>query len=131
MTCPSLETVTITEKNTNTSNVTSTYRMFEGCPKITCINASAMDFRNVTDMTGWNRPFSSSSNLTDFISFKNVSCNWDVSCWPALTEESLMSIINNLATVSTTKTLTLGTKNIAKLTIEQISIATNKGWTIK
>jgi hypothetical protein len=41
-----------------------------------------------------------------------------------------MNVINNLAKVSG-KTLTLGTTNIAKLTEDEIAIATNKGWTVK
>ena len=41
-----------------------------------------------------------------------------------------MSIINNLATVSSKKTLTLGSKNKAKLTKDEIAIATAKNWTV-
>ena len=48
----------------------------------------------------------------------------------ALTHDSLMSIINNLATVTTTQTLTLGSTNLAKLSSEEKAIATNKGWTL-
>jgi hypothetical protein len=42
-----------------------------------------------------------------------------------------MSIINNLMTVTSTKTLTLGATNLAKLTADEVAIATNKGWTVK
>ena len=54
----------------------------------------------------------------------------DFSRSPNLTVESLIDIINNLATVSTTQTLILGATNLAKLATEQIQIATNKGWTV-
>ncbi len=49
-----------------------------------------------------------------------------------LTHDSLINIINTLKDYSgtgTTPTLTLGTTNIAKLTTEEIAIATQKGWT--
>ena len=49
--------------------------------------------------------------------------------WPE-GHDSLMSIINNLATVTTTQTLTLGSTNLAKLSSEEKAIATNKGWTL-
>lgn len=41
-----------------------------------------------------------------------------------------MSIINNLVASETTKTLTLGSANLAKLNDAQIGIAVNKGWTV-
>lgn len=47
-----------------------------------------------------------------------------------LTHDSLMSIINGLATVTETKTLTLGTTNLAKLTTEEKAIATQKNWSL-
>jgi hypothetical protein len=43
---------------------------------------------------------------------------------------SLLDVINNLATVTTTKTLTLGSTLIAKISDTEIAIATNKGWTV-
>lgn len=49
-----------------------------------------------------------------------------------LTHESLMNIINYLYDISSKKTqqLELGSTNLAKLTAEEIAIATNKGWTV-
>ena len=41
-----------------------------------------------------------------------------------------MVVINGLQTVTSTKTLTLGSTNLAKLTDEEKQIATNKGWTL-
>lgn len=52
---------------------------------------------------------------------------------PLLTHDSLMSIINHLKDFSgttTTKTCTLGTTNLAKLTDAEKVIATQKGWTL-
>lgn len=49
-----------------------------------------------------------------------------------LTHDSLMSIINALKTFTdgTTKTVTLGATNIAKLTDAEKAVATQKGWTL-
>ena len=41
-----------------------------------------------------------------------------------------MVVINGLQTVTTTKKLTLGTTNLAKLTDEEKKVATDKGWTL-
>lgn len=58
-----------------------------------------------------------------------------------LTHDSLMSVINNLYDLNLiydvanggtlyTQSLLIGSKNVAKLTTEEIAIATNKGWTV-
>ena len=47
-----------------------------------------------------------------------------------LSQEVILRFINNLAKVTTSPTLTLGAINLAKLTEDQIAIATNKGWTV-
>ena len=47
-----------------------------------------------------------------------------------LTHESLLTILNTLPTVTTTRTLNLTTMNINMLTAEEKAIATNKGWTL-
>jgi len=51
-----------------------------------------------------------------------------------LTHDSLMNVINNLYDIATkgcnAQQLILGSTNLAKLTAEEIAIATNKGWTV-
>ncbi len=51
-----------------------------------------------------------------------------------LTHDSLMNVINNLYDIATkgvkTQRLVLGSTNIAKLTADEIAIATNKGWNV-
>ena len=67
--------------------------------------------------------------------------NIDFSSHSNLTHDSLMNIINGLYDLNLTynvanggtlytQKLTLGATNIAKLTAEEIAIATNKGWTV-
>lgn len=53
---------------------------------------------------------------------------------PNLSHESLMNIINNLYDIASKgcnkQSLVLGATNLAKLTEEEIAIATNKGWNV-
>ena len=73
--------------------------------------------------------FGGCTNLTNFASCvfrKSI----DFSTCAKLSHDSLMSIINNLAEVTNTQKLTLGTTNKTKLTINEIAIATEKGWTV-
>ena len=109
----------------NTSNVTSMQNMFYTCSKLTQLDVSNFDTSKVTNMSDF---IANASVLQNFI-----SCAIPVSfgaSGTALTHDSLMSIINNLATVTTTQTLTLGSTNLAKLSSEEKAIATNKGWTL-
>lgn len=77
--------------------------------------------------TNW---FSSTTNLENITFEGEIAYNFSVSPCTKLTHDSLMSIIDHLATVSTTKTLTLGETNLAKLTDAEKAIATEKGWTL-
>lgn len=49
----------------------------------------------------------------------------------SISQSDLVGIIDKLEQTTTAKTLQIGTDNLAKLTQEQIDVATNKGWTIK
>lgn len=61
-------------------------------------------------------------------------CTLDFSTCPNLTHDSLMNVINGLYDIATkgcnSQQLVLGDTNIAKLTAEEIAIATEKGWTV-
>lgn len=75
------------------------------------------------------------SMFFDCISLKHIHCtNWrisfDISDSTAFEQSDLVEIISNLKSVSTPKTLTMGSTNLAKLTQEQILVATGKGWTL-
>ena len=113
----------------DTRNVTNMYQMFSDSASLTSI--PLLDTTNVTDM-GYLFGWSTMDKLTDLGGFKNLSIsvtsNFLDRC-PKLTVESLMNVINNLATVSG-KSLKFGSTNLNKLTAEQIAIATSKGWTL-
>lgn len=93
-----------------------------GCNSLKSI--PAYDLSNITSI-----------NLNDLYSLAEfhatgMKVSFNISYSTSFTKEALVEILNNLATVTTTKTLTMGATNLAKLTDEDKAIATNKGWTL-
>lgn len=126
----------------DTSNVTTMSNMFASCQSlITVPELDGSEVRNVGNM------FNACSSLVDFGGLKNYgkaflttdSANYSAftlklnSC-NSLTHDSLMNVINNLYDIASAgvpqQTLQLGNTNRAKLTAEEIAIATNKGWQV-
>ena len=102
----------------NTSKVLNLTSMFYGCNNLENIGG----FQNLGNAYLTTRPINYGSYELDLRSSKK------------LTHDSLMNVINNLYDIATkgckAQKLTLGTDNMAKLTAEEIAIATNKGWTV-
>lgn len=132
----------------NTSNVTTFGSMFYNCQKL--VEVPLLDTSKVTSI-GY--AFYNCSNLKSIGGFKNLgkaytrtTTNYsyytiDLSYCNLLTHDSLMNVINNLYDLNLTynvagggklyrQSLVLGATNLAKLTEEEIAIATNKGWTV-
>jgi len=127
--------------NMNTSNVTNAEGMFQyswfyKIPKY--------DFGKVNRV---NYMFSNGIYLEEFGGFENLgkayltsqSANYyqytlELNSSNKLTHDSLMNVINNLYDIASagvqTQKLVLGSTNLAKLTKEEIAIATNKGWSV-
>lgn len=114
--CTSLEKVNITKWNVlPTANLVN---MFSTCLKL----YSLVGDYTIDEVI--------SNNITIFNGYKN-----SLDCFPSsnnINRASLRALINGLADLSdtTTKTLKLGATLRAKLTEEDIEIATNKNWTI-
>ena len=126
----------------DTSNVTSMWYMFFKCTSLTTVPMlDASKIINVYNM------FNNCSSLVTLGGLKNLGMsyqtNWidnvsvatlNLSDSPLLTHDSLMNVINNLYDIKSkgvkTQTLQLGDTNKAKLTVEEIAIATNKGWNV-
>lgn len=108
----------------DTSKVTKMNYMFYGCSSLTII--PALDTSNVTSLY---QVFSHCSKLEE-IHMTGMKVKFDISSSTKFTESALVEILNNLATVTSTQTLTMGSTNLAKLTDEEKAIATNKGWTL-
>ena len=142
--CNALETA----PEMNTSNVTNMTKMFYGCNKLTTVplydtskvkrmeemfwhcselqTVPAFDCSNVTNM---NNIFASCRSLKSVL-MTNIGVSLDISASTLFERADLVTILNNLKTVTTTKTLKMGATKLAKLTDEDKAIATNKGWTL-
>ena len=108
----------------DTSNVISMDSMFKQCSKLTTIpqfDISKVNFLNAM--------FQGCSNLKSIL-MTGMKTSFDISASTKFETSDLVTILNNLATVTSTKTLTMGATNLAKLTDEEKAIATNKGWTL-
>ena len=121
----------------DTSNVSVMNSMFGSCTNLTYI--PLLDTSNVANINTF-MGYSDIKTLTDLGGFKNLKIDWNdgygLAKCPNLTKESVMNVINNLydfrgnGDSTTTKSLKLGTTNMAKLTDEDKAIATNKGWVL-
>ena len=137
----------------DTSKVTNFYSMFSWClslkelPRLDFSSAQAI--RNITygayryiklggfkDL-GKSYETSASANNSDYtldISQGSIIASPNSLFSTDIDHDSLMNVINNLYDIATkgvkTQQLTIGNTNLAKLTAEEIAIATNKGWTV-
>lgn len=91
------------------------------------IDLSSIDFAKRTNTATTLNVCSSIINLK---SPKNIAYAWSVGGLNRLTRESLLDIFNNLTTLTSAKTLTIGAINLSKLSVEDIAIATGKGWSL-
>jgi len=141
----------------NTSNVIDMKYMFYNCSSLTELDLSSFDTSNVTmgiegmfkncgslvtvngildcDKTSNTNAFILGCVNLETIYIKNFNTprNNDFSDCVKLSHESLVYLINNLkdnTSSSLAKTITLGSVNLAKLTEEEIAVATEKNWTL-
>lgn len=139
--------------NFETSNVTDMGYMFKSCSNLTELNLSNFDTSNVTNMTEMFYNCENLVTINGILDFNNASktnafimgCvnletiyiknfntprNNNFSDCVKLSHESLVYWINNLKQSGTVKTITFGSVNLAKLTEEEIAVATEKNWTL-
>ena len=125
--CKKLTTIIGLDK-IDTSRITNMSSVFNGCSSLTSLDLSSWDVSKVTNLSSF---VNKCSQLNSFYAPKNINVSLsNFTASTLLTSEHLMSIINNLNTISSTQTLTIGATNLAKLTSDEIKIATDKGWTI-
>ena len=90
-------------------------------------NIEVLPAVNCTRASGLDTAFQGCTNLKE-LKFYNISRNIDLSSCTKMTRDALVEVLNNLSTVTSTKTCTLGPNNLSKLTDEDKAIATSKGW---
>ena len=110
----------------DTSNVTDMSEMFNSCRKLEKV--PRLDAKNATNMSGM---FYDCGSITQ-IKIINIGANLEISHCIEMEREALLEVLGNLKdlTGSTGATLTLGSTLLAKLTEDDIAIATNKNWTV-
>ena len=116
----------------NISNVTSTREMFYGCYSLTSLGE--LDTSNVTlpsPYTDGTTMFQDCTNLQDFGGLKGWRYRLDLSYCPNLTYKSLMNVINNLGEpFNSSVQLVISNVSREKLRDDDITVLTNKGWSL-
>lgn len=131
--CTSLKSVDLSQWST--SSLTNLAYIFSGCSGLTSVNMSGWDLSRLTTDALMRYAFYGCTSLTelnmDGVTFPDYNINMELDNCTALTVESLLSILNSLPQLDGhTRTLFIGSDNLAKLSDEQKAIATNKGWTL-
>lgn len=126
----------------DTSNVTYFFNIFSGCDKLTTI--PLLNFKKAINIS---QMFLNAKNIINLGGFQELGYSYEtyqpenygsyglrLNTSPNLTHESLINVINNLYDIKTkgckAQQLVLSPTNLAKLTAEEIAIATEKGWTV-
>lgn len=147
--CKNLTSIDVSKFDT--SNAKSMYCMFNTCSKLEELDLSSFDMSKVNTVSNM---FYNCNSLKSLKSFKNLGKSYtsstsnysnytlDLSTCTSLTYESLIDILTNgLYDLNLTydtanngtlrrQSLVLGETNLAKLTEEEIAIATGKGWNV-
>lgn len=133
--CKSLTTI----PQLDTRYVEKMESIFWGCQSLTAVpQLNARQIRTISSA------FYNCSSLINLGGLQDLGKNYvfprdnysdytlDLSTCNNLTHDSLMNVINGLYNISDkyTQSLILGATNLAKLTAEEIAIATEKGWTV-
>lgn len=114
----------LTEGSVATKIQNQPYNMFFGCTGLEEVGAFDMSAVTATE-----------NIFYACTSLKSIHCkhwvgSFDISVSTQFEQSDLVEIIGNLDTVTTAQTLTMGATNLAKLTSDQILVATGKGWTL-
>lgn len=111
-------------------NINNAKLLFNGRYSLQTI-VGELDFSFIGDADSQNLTFNGCTSLKE-VRFTNESIKYNLSFAQSsqLSDESIQSILDGLANVTETRTLTLHSKVYAKLTEEQKQSATDKGWTI-
>ena len=108
-------------------NATTMVTAFYNCSSLTSLHLPDGFGQNAESLA---RTFNNCTSLRDITGNPSFKTGVSLSACAKLTHDSLMVVINGLQTVTTAKTLSLGSSNLAKLTDAEKKVATDKGWTL-
>ena len=110
----------------STSKVTNFSGLFAG--KTVLETVKGLDLSSATNLASM---FASCSNLKNITFVENsIKINFNLGSSSLLSDESIQSLINGLATVETAQNLTIHSDVATKLTNEQKAIISSKNWNI-
>ena len=109
----------------DTGNSTTFTSMFADCSSLVTIES--LDLSKGIKLIS---TFSGCTSLENITFTGTIKININLADSELLTHDSLMSLINALINDASSKTVTIGSTNLSKLTDEEKAIATNKGWTL-
>ena len=100
--------------------------------RISAAEAAVADAKKAVDAEASERASGDAKTLSDARAYTDSSTSGLISDNTTIKSNitTLQSDVASLKTVTSTKTLTMGADNLAKLTDEDKAIATNKGWTL-
>ena len=128
--CSSLQSLDLIKFNT--SKVTNMENMFTDCSSLTSLDLSSFNTSKVTSMTNIFFTCGRLSTLilgNNWASYAGIS-SFDLNYCNSLSHDSLVDIMNKLATRTNSPTIRLTMASKALLTDSEKAIATGKGWTI-
>lgn len=115
-----------------TSAATTLGEAFHNCSSLVAIHEPL----NVSSVTSqMDTTFTGCANLEYLRFFGTLNADIWLSGAPKLSVDSLLSVINSLVdlnqvAVPTTRKITFGARNKAKLSVSQLALVTDKGWTV-
>lgn len=126
------------------SNATSLTQMFNGCTRLTDLTLGNFSCDKVNVMTNAFARCSNMANISGTLSnigkgYTSSTVNYaaykvTLNASTKLTHDSMMNIINGLYDLATAgkarQSLVFGSTNLAKLSSDEIAIATTKGWNV-
>ena len=125
--CESLEVIDLSDWDASNWSITSLSNVFAYSYALHTVKwPKRINLAGVTTVSDMFRNLRAIRHITGM----NVAISHSYSNLPMLERESLLEILTCLPAVTASRTVTLGAVNKAKLTVEQIAIATQKGWTV-
>lgn len=111
---------------------TDVYNCFYYCTLLTSLNFGQYSQFGVKVTSKANAScFGANQYLQNITGAIKLKYSFSLADSPQLTHDSLMNVLNGLATVADSPTLTLGATNLAKLTSDEQKVATDKGWKLE